>query len=457
MASDYSPPHTWVTLTGAPIVTVSPVGKAQGYPVNNGADFGPDTPGTTTSGIQEALTSLSTSGGTCRLLAGIFNVSTPITIIGDGIAVLGAGCTPFQPAPSGGTQISLMSTFTAGDYLFLSDPTIHQSTFSNSGLKFADFSIECGGYGSGFNLVGVWGSIHENVSVQNAHENGFQILETGSAGGLNHLVACSTYVCAGSGFVINSAGGSLVSCYDYQSAVSFEIGATGSNYQWPVNLYGCWSDNASQAGFYIGSTTVGAAEGTLLTGCAVNLQTSTAVGVYLYSAQYAKFVNLSISGGSSVAMIQNPNVTNCDGVVFLNTQFNVTGTTAYLYSGAAGSTTAKSVRFIGGSLQGAPTAQFNIQSGNPHIIVENFSGINGQGFAITTPAVPTSGSGYTNTFPFAIRIYVLTASGVTYTITDPSGNVGPSLSASAGEEITLDPGAIITPTYTTLTWKFYGT
>ena len=48
---------SWVNLSGKPFVTVSPIGTAQGKPVNNGADFGPDTPSTTTSGWQEAYNS----------------------------------------------------------------------------------------------------------------------------------------------------------------------------------------------------------------------------------------------------------------------------------------------------------------------------------------------------------------------------------------------------------------
>ena len=36
--------NAWKDFTGAPFVTVSPVGTAQGYPKNNGADYGPDTP-----------------------------------------------------------------------------------------------------------------------------------------------------------------------------------------------------------------------------------------------------------------------------------------------------------------------------------------------------------------------------------------------------------------------------
>lgn len=75
-------------------VTVSPKGIANGMSSvdNNGARFGPDTPGTTTSGIQEAFNSLPTfilvsgsgnftaSTGEILLLDGVFVITTTITI-----------------------------------------------------------------------------------------------------------------------------------------------------------------------------------------------------------------------------------------------------------------------------------------------------------------------------------------------------------------------------------------
>ena len=79
-----------------------------------------------------------------------------------------------------------------------------------------------------------------------------------------------------------------------------------------------------------------------------------------------------------------------------------------------------------------------------------------QGFSVTTPAVPASGSAVKNTSPFKVRLTVLTASGATATITDPNGTVGSSFPITAGQFIPLDSGASITPTYTTLTWQPYG-
>lgn len=76
-----------------PVTFVSPVGNAAGYPLNNGAPFGPDTPGTTTCGIQEAINSLpgctvfdasnnfvAGQAGYIFLLPGIFRTSSMINV-----------------------------------------------------------------------------------------------------------------------------------------------------------------------------------------------------------------------------------------------------------------------------------------------------------------------------------------------------------------------------------------
>jgi hypothetical protein len=67
-----------------PYITVSPIGRANGTAIaNNGADYGPDTSGTTTSGIQEALTALEPTGGKLILLNGAFNITSAMTYTSD--------------------------------------------------------------------------------------------------------------------------------------------------------------------------------------------------------------------------------------------------------------------------------------------------------------------------------------------------------------------------------------
>lgn len=118
----------WLNTAGRyPFLRLSPTGLANGAPVaNNGADYGPDTAGTTTCGIQEALNSLppvtlydggnnSVSGqsGFLFLARGVFQTSGPITIPAGQITIQGCGASSWIPiqniasptADIGGTAI----------------------------------------------------------------------------------------------------------------------------------------------------------------------------------------------------------------------------------------------------------------------------------------------------------------------------------------------------------------
>ena len=95
-------------MTSFPVtcVTVSPVGLSSGYLPNNGANYGPDTPGTTTNGIQEALNFAASVGGArvfCQ--AGAYSCSTGFWFPGNNILVV------FAPGssltfPSGATGLT---------------------------------------------------------------------------------------------------------------------------------------------------------------------------------------------------------------------------------------------------------------------------------------------------------------------------------------------------------------
>lgn len=77
------PPQLYSTLINGPFIIVSPTGTKSTPAVantNNGANFGPDTTSTKTSGIQEALTFSNTNGGCVFMLGGIFNITGSITL-----------------------------------------------------------------------------------------------------------------------------------------------------------------------------------------------------------------------------------------------------------------------------------------------------------------------------------------------------------------------------------------
>ena len=62
----------WASGIGKPVVTVSPVGTGDGYPWNNGADFGPDTVGTNTQGLAEGVAAAIASLQELQVLPGTF-------------------------------------------------------------------------------------------------------------------------------------------------------------------------------------------------------------------------------------------------------------------------------------------------------------------------------------------------------------------------------------------------
>ncbi len=84
------PPEPWGNIRGKPYITVSAKGISNGLSdiENDGADFGPDTPGTQTSGIQEAINYLPQStndysgsgGGKIVLRSGLYQIASQIVI-----------------------------------------------------------------------------------------------------------------------------------------------------------------------------------------------------------------------------------------------------------------------------------------------------------------------------------------------------------------------------------------
>lgn len=91
----------WTGIKGRPFITVSAKGIANGLSTltNNGADYGIDTPSTITYGIQEALNSIASSGGTIYVTPGqygtsIYKFSGPIYNTGSNqVVIFDPGCT----------------------------------------------------------------------------------------------------------------------------------------------------------------------------------------------------------------------------------------------------------------------------------------------------------------------------------------------------------------------------
>ncbi len=160
---------TWFTLAGAPFVTVSPIGLVSGHVnlLNNGANFGPDTPSTVTTGIQEALNAVaSAGGGTVKLLPGNYSIGAVIYTPGDHITILG----------DSGVTLTI-----GGNYW------IHMATDSSGAMH---SWIRWIGYGTKVNLNGYVAGIGENAMTAptTAHHlviSGFEVY----GGGVTNYVS----------------------------------------------------------------------------------------------------------------------------------------------------------------------------------------------------------------------------------------------------------------------------
>jgi hypothetical protein len=120
---------TYGFIPGASAVTVGALGLANGGSLlpNNGSQFGPDTPGTTTCGIQEALNAAFATGTlTVQLESGLFPVSSQILWPGGWSGILaGSGATEATEAVPGtqmnGSHVQGQSGLSAASLLKLDD------------------------------------------------------------------------------------------------------------------------------------------------------------------------------------------------------------------------------------------------------------------------------------------------------------------------------------------------
>jgi hypothetical protein len=469
MTSNYTPPRSWNTVIGRPYVTVS---ASTTY---DGSDYGAFTPGTTTSGIQEALTALEGTGGKVFIKPGIYQVNSamtytsffPVEICGiwandseNGTTLTGAWGTFIQPG----------SSFPTDSYLL----TVNGASSSNGGrlylhdVEFLGWKVDAGGTIPDGGNASVYG-----VSFG------------------NNIVACrlENIKFEGLGLALNAESGGGPMFFDHLHFAN--CGGTSSS---PTNETVNLSMNSaffSNCEFYAGYVTqhilqqngtsltmenchfYGNLSGTATASDAMTLYSSDQVAISnCYFDNYKSYV-IVIGGTPSVLSVVNCRVGGKTGSQSPFILFNSSPSTPITVSLAnihltdyntllevssgltfpAGSTlTGKGIHIIG-SDSGIGLTSY------PSNFVMNIELATPLGFGITSPSVPASGTAQVNTFPFPVRVYLLTGgTGTAFTLTDPAGNAK-SVTATllAGMEWTLDPGASITLTYSTApTWAWYG-
>ena len=459
------PPSDYRNIHGRPSVTVSPRGLTLGTSeyFNDGADFGPDTPGTSTCGIQEAVTHAQKTGAAVSLMAGTYIISETITISsGSGaVAIYGVPVSLFFTSQTSATQVRGTRIFPAASFA--------GSVLFN--LENSEDAVSVSGLG----LFGLPAS-----SCQALGSSG-----TAPTGMLDGL-----YVRSGTGCVSNMLFWNCDNAYKFTGGVNY--GTTDHHGFQIVNcnvgISNAGTGNAFQAIVTFNNYTNGVSINDL------SVDEAIYDDLYLYDG----YVGISVQTPSgSVSKIY---VTNChyegNGLRFLSmdqagqAEVFVSGVTTYaqMLAYLNGSGVSKIFISQGYALDGGygGSAIVRMASGatnsgylrlrdfdlgaasnlSPGTVPSGFSvfmldcpGYNPQGFSATTPSIPSSGTAQENTNPYSVRVYILTGGTATgYTITDPSGTTQAiSVTLAAGMEITLDPGASITLTYTVApTWKWYG-
>jgi hypothetical protein len=483
----------WSSLYGNPMVTVSPVGLANGgTSTNDGADYGPDTTGTETAGIQEALNSVSSSGGTVYLLPGTFTlkaqVTSPVSWIDDpNILLNGVSGVAIIGAPGGTVVLTPGNTYNYSDILMLykcSDIVI-------SGIRFLANSS---GLGSTDNAGGLAIESSQRIHVADCHLDSFhgssivgdwifdstfeRVLITTSAG--SNTIYRGFDVGFVQNIVVRDSSVSLPGGYGFNvfyNATTVDGNESGRtlNEEYSSNqirlISSLWFSCSTGIVF---SDVIDSA----IVDCDVYLNAVTGINIIsntpcaTVSPQGNEILGCRIwqngAGGSNQGGAQiNSNgqcsvevrILSCDfydndaiGLAIVNPE-NIVVAQATLFRNRY---TSNQVTAIGGTSGPIVGVGLSTSSEFPSLITA-CPGYNPQGFAVSTPAVPTSGTAYASTFPFPVAIRFVTASGASYKLTDRLGNVSTSaFAAVAGGYVQLDPGCSITPTYATLTWEFYG-
>jgi hypothetical protein len=179
-----SPQVPWVSISGRPFVTVSPIGTSStpaALITNNGADFGPDTPGTHTNGIQEAIGSIPASGGTLYLQPGSYSLSKSLYNTGNyQVVILSAGAIlNFSASGSyetgGGTTLNGPSDILVGTQRTPSEANWHDCYWFGNGAQIVAsgitaeqvFAVQHGGVNDSSELVPGYNLVVDGFSLTN--------------------------------------------------------------------------------------------------------------------------------------------------------------------------------------------------------------------------------------------------------------------------------------------------
>ena len=472
MVSDYTPPPvTQATLKGAPYVTVSPVGLAQGLPRNNNANYGPDTPGTVTSGIQEAIGYTGTNGGgVIMLLPGKFTISATLVIGNPNIIITGSGIPSgvklsIGETPTNTCVVKLANSVNGSIILISFNGASPNGSAGFRGCIIEKLTLDGNGAnqtsGNGIDCAAADVMLRD-IEIRDVKSNGFVNYSTNppDGGENNCLWNCFIHDCGSNGVLAQHADTRIV------GGEYFGNGGAGINVTAGAGGFECVEANIyANANGMVLSANSGSLEHCIIAG--TDFDSNANYGLQLLATTNhisgttftgCTFWNNSTGPGSSAAHVL---VDGSVDAVFSGCTFNQASGSPY--NNLAGemietlNALGYGISVLGCTFRNANRAISNAFS--PYSNIEDCKGYNPQGFGVTTPAFPTTGTNVQNNNPFPVRIYLLSAgTGTGFTITDPSGTAqAVTVTLAAGMEFTLDPGASIQFAYTIApTWKWYG-
>lgn len=490
------PINFWSGLSGKPFITVTPNGP------DDGGDYGPNTPNTTTAGIQEANDSTYES---ILLSSGIYEITNGILVDSNksfiSFAIRGAtiksmaNITPMQNRNPSATVANNNSNIKIQGIVFdmndLGGPAVFQSVqnFQLSDCSFINpttFTFLLNG-DAGYQVNNqCW--IERNLFISNT--TAYDAVDLGN--GTQYSI-CDN--------IVQGVSTPSTLAEGISSAFLSESIISGNKiYNASLNCEGSWYNTytgnelfgacAIICGAYVASSPNQVSYGNVISANIVNQSTyqsvlleDTGISPTVYNYDNSFVANIVIGTNASnqtgfysqhcdnglLALNKIRDVVNFTFMDSATTNLSLFGNKLFQSSASQGGTfyffgtatpVASNITIIGDTIRTNNAGVSPFSSPVPTLITIGIQGFNPQGFAATTPAVPASGTAQQNTNPYPVRVYLLTGgTGTAVAITDPSGTTQSiTVTLAAGQEWTLDPGAKITLTYTVApTWKWYGT
>jgi hypothetical protein len=212
----------------AVVVTVSPNGivNSKSRSPNDNAMFGPDTPGTTTFGIQEAMNSIA-DGGTVLCLPGTYTLATPIANTGNHQTLeFSPGCTILSQVPEGTEAL-----FWVAQNL-VSSSYAATSTYNNIRWLGHGCVVNCNGTG-----------------IQN-------VVEYTVKGPANSGIA-QAYLVEFDGFTFENVIGNLMFVQTDNGTATTVVPPQDQTHDWKISrIQATWAATSSQLGWGIGISSV---------------------------------------------------------------------------------------------------------------------------------------------------------------------------------------------------------